>query len=85
MLDDKSVCMTRRISRNKKQVTFTTEVRDVALAALLKIKKLDPKSHGFPNIQTNSIMVFSPSTIGFSEVEDLAAAFANWEKLSSIE
>lgn len=85
MLDDKSVCMTRRISRNKKQVTFTTEVRDVALAALLKIKKLDPKSHGFPNIQTNSIMVFSPSTIGFSEVEDRAAAFANWEKLSSIE
>jgi hypothetical protein len=61
LLDDPSRCTAHRINN----VTYETQVRDVALAAILIMEKQDPKKFGFDRIQMNPSTSFSTSTVGF--------------------
>jgi hypothetical protein len=61
LLDDTARCSAQRVNN----VTYETQIRDVALAALLLLKKQDPRSFGFERFQTNETTSFVTSTVGF--------------------
>lgn len=79
LLEDKSKCATQRMNN----VTFETQLRDVALAALLILKKLDPREFGFDRLQLNATSVFVTSTVGFENEDKRNLAFAKWSKSRS--
>ena len=79
LLEDKSKCATQRMHN----VTFETQLRDVALAAMLVMKKLDPKEFGFDRLQLNATSVFVTSTVGFENEDKRHVAFAKWNKFRS--
>ena len=76
LLDDKSLCASQRINN----VTFETQIRDVALAAILTIKKLNPKEFGFERLQMDAAGVVSPGTAGFDNDDKRRAALAKWRQ-----
>jgi hypothetical protein len=80
-LDDKSRCATQRI----KDVTYQTQIRDVALAAVLIMKKQDPKKFGFDRIQQHSTNVLVTSTVGFENDEKRNKTFAKWKEFKANE
>jgi hypothetical protein len=65
LLEDQSRLATQR-SGDK---TFETQLRDVALAAILLLEDKDPKDFGFDRIQRNDMSVFVIATVGFSDDE----------------
>jgi hypothetical protein len=79
LLEDKSKCATQRMNN----VTFETQLRDVALAAMLVMKKLDPKEFGFDRLELNATSIFVTSTVGFEHEDKRNLAFAKWNKFRS--
>lgn len=75
LLDDKSRCATQRVNN----VTIETQLRDVALAALLIMKKQEPRQFGFERLQLNATNVLIAGTVGFETEEKRNAAFAKWK------
>jgi hypothetical protein len=63
LLEDESRCASQRISKT----TYETQMRDVAVAALLIMAGEDPAKYGFDRIQRNETNVFITSTIGFDD------------------
>lgn len=80
-LEDDSKCTTRRL----KDVTYETQIRDVALAALVIMEKQDPKKFGFDQIQQNTTNVFSTNTVGFENDEKRNKALAKWKEFKAAE
>lgn len=76
VLSDQRVCGTWQFNN----VNIETQIRDVALAALVHMTKQDHKQYGFERIQMAQPYVFSPHTAGFDKAEKRAAAFKKWEE-----
>ena len=73
---DKSFCgVTQRINN----VQYQTQLRDVAIAAMLILAKEDPKLYGFPRIQVNTSGQFSYSRVGFADEESRNKTRAKWD------
>lgn len=81
LLEDQSKCTTQRVNN----VTYETQLRDVALAALVIMKKQDPKKFGFDRIQQNTTNVFSTNTVGFPNDEARGKALAKWKEFKAAE
>jgi hypothetical protein len=76
LLDDKSVCSQQQINK----VTYKTELRDVALFAMIHLSKQDPKKFGFDRFSPNPQMVANVHTLGFDSEEKRQAVRDNWAK-----
>lgn len=76
LLEDTGVCM--QFQNNN--MNYTTQVRDVALAATIHLYKLDPKTFGFDNIRTNPQYGFDPASLGFKSDDDRTAAKKKWDE-----
>ncbi len=75
-VDDKSFCgVTQRINN----VQYQTQLRDVAIAAMLILAKEDPKRYGFPRIQVYTSGQFSYSRVGFANDEERAKTRSQWD------
>jgi hypothetical protein len=70
---------TRLSARRVNDQTFETQVRDVALAALLHVTGQDPGEYGLDQLQPNEQLLYNPSTAGFETEEQRAAALAKWK------
>lgn len=76
MLQDQRVCGTWQINNN---VNISTQVRDVALAALVHLSKQEFKQYGFDRIQMTQPWIFNPHTAGFEKNEKREEALKKWE------
>ena len=75
-ISDKSFCgVTQRINN----VQYQTQLRDVAIAAMLILAKEDPKLYGFPRIQVYTSGQFSYSRVGFADEESRDKTRAKWD------
>lgn len=73
---DKSFCgVTQRINN----VQYQTQLRDVAIAAMLILAKEDPKLYGYPRIQVYTSGQFSYSRVGFADDETRDKTRAKWD------
>jgi len=75
MLQDQRVCGTWQVNN----VNINTQVRDVALAALVHMTKQEHKQYGFDRIQMTQPYIFNPHTAGFEKDDKRTAAFKKWE------
>ena len=66
LLDDKTVCHTMRSNSD----TFETQVRDIALAALVEISGQDPREYGFSRLSRTRTAVTTPQMLGFSTSQE---------------
>lgn len=74
---------TRLGSHRSDNVQYETQVRDVALAALLVLKKQDPKQFGFDRIKMSESSVFNFGTIGFENEDKRKQAFAKYQEFKT--
>ena len=77
LLKDSTLCASRTVNR----VAFRTEIRDVALAAVMHLSGHDPEKNGFAGLQKNDQMLFNPSTLGFEDNEKRGVAMQQWKTL----
>jgi len=76
LMDDSAVCMQYQINNER----FTTQVRDITLAAMLHLNKQDPKNFGFGNVRTNPQYVFDAASLGFKNDADREVARKKWQE-----
>ena len=57
---------------------MTTELRDVALAILIKRHNESFADYGLPSVRLNEVQMLQPTTVGFVSDEDRQNAFAKW-------
>jgi hypothetical protein len=55
-----------------------SELRDVALAAVIRYSGSDPRAFGFRYLKAGVTFIYSPPTLGFVDAQDRAAARAKW-------
>lgn len=68
-------------AKTTEEVVFCTQLRDVALAALLHLTEQDPADFGFEKLRSNSYHLFEPNTAGFKTDAQRTAAFEKWNLL----
>lgn len=76
LLEDESRCAIQRVQDR----TYETQLRDVALAAILLMQNEDPKDYGFERIQLHNVNVFVTGTAGFDSDEKRQATFAKFRE-----
>jgi hypothetical protein len=76
---------TRISSHRIDNVQYEIQIRDVALAAVLLLKKQDPKQFGFDRIQLNDSNVFNFGTVGFENEDKRKQAFAKYQEFKAHE
>ena len=76
---------TRISSHRIDNVQYEIQIRDVALAAILLLKKQDPKQFGFERIQLNDSNVFNFGTVGFENEDKRKQAFAKYQEFKAHE
>ena len=76
LLEDKSI-----LSSPGGEQRVKIQVRDIALATLLTLAKLDHKTHGFPHVRIDQLERFDVSSLEFASEGDRQAALDKWEKL----
>lgn len=59
---------------------FTTQMKDVALVAVLHLSGENPKDYGYPRISTDPNFLYNIRSIGFTTPEQRQQAFEKWEK-----
>jgi hypothetical protein len=59
-------------------VVIKSELRDVALAAIIRRSGADPRQFGFQYVKPGATFLYSPATLGFSDSPQREAAFAQW-------
>ena len=74
LLDDATLFQTRPVGGGE----LSTQLRDVALAALVLITKQPPKEYGLDSLPANNVTIFNSTSIGFLSDEDRHAAHAKW-------
>lgn len=79
LLEDVTVTYEERDPKSK-QSSYSVQVRDVALAALMKLDGMDPKENGFTRLAVHPVTVYTSNTIGFTTDELRAAARKAWEE-----
>jgi len=80
LLEDKNVGTRRTVVKGGQRETMEVQIRDVALAALLRLTKQDLKDYGFANPQDNPAYVFHPHSLYFKKDEARDAALLKWKK-----
>ena len=75
-LTDDARCTKQRVDK----VEYETQVRDIALAAILVMSKLDPKEFGFDRFQQPPNQVINISTVGFENDEKRNKVLAKWRE-----
>ncbi len=75
LLNDPTRCATQRVDNE----LFETQLRDVALAALLIMQDQDPRQFGFERLVENEATGFIPSTVGFANDQQREHAFDQWQ------
>ncbi|MEO2022149.1 MAG: hypothetical protein ABGX05_10000, partial [Pirellulaceae bacterium] len=75
LLEDKSVVP---LPGRKQEVKL--QVRDIALATLLTLAKLDHKTHGFAHVRLDQLHRFDVSSLQFASDGDRQAALDRWAK-----
>lgn len=78
LLEDPSRISTQRINN----VNYETQLRDIALAALLLLKQQDPKDFGFDRFQRDPANAFITSTVGFEDEAKRMVAMEKWRKFA---
>jgi hypothetical protein len=78
LLEDATVTYEERDPKSK-QSNYAVQVRDVALAALMKLDGMDPKENGFTRLSLHPVTVYTSNTIGFTSDEQRATARKAWE------
>ena len=63
------------------QQRVKVQVRDIALATLLTLARLDHKTHGFPPARLDQLKRFDVSSLEFASDGDRQAALDKWEKV----
>lgn len=71
--DDKS-CGIRQLNN----VNVNTQLRDVALAALVHMTSQDYKTYGFEHINLNAVYLFDPLSTGFESTQKRDQALEKW-------
>jgi hypothetical protein len=77
LLKNNTVCQTMTVNG----VTYTTQVRDAALATLVQLTNQDHREYGFERLQKHPRAVFNTSTMGFPRDDTTArdAAILKWQ------
>jgi hypothetical protein len=65
-----------------REVVIKTQLRDVALAAIIRRRGLDPRDFGFEHLREGATLLYSPPTLGFPDDAARRAAFAKWNRES---
>ncbi len=82
-LDDLSTLLgdTTVLSEQQQQgkATFTSQVRDVALAVMVHLSGQNPADYGFLKLRLHPKHLFQPNTAGFESDETREHAFAQWQ------
>lgn len=81
LLGDKAVLSTQR-SNN---LTIETQVRDIALAAAILLKKQQPKDFGFERLNFDASGNWIPTTAGFENDGKRTQAQAKWQAFRAAE
>jgi hypothetical protein len=76
MLDDATPCPQPGIAN----IVVVTQVRDIALAALVEITKQKHEEYGFDRLQRQDQLVFHQVTLGFTTEARRNAALAAWRE-----
>lgn len=79
MMDDAAVCMQYQINN----VQYTTQIRDIALAAMIHLHKQDPKAFGFAGARPNPQYVYDAASLGFKNDADRGAARKKWDEFAA--
>lgn len=74
MMADKTVINRYRLNN----MTYTVEMRDLVLAALLRMTKSDPAEFGYPRLRFQDPYVFDGQTLGFVDDDQRQAAITKW-------
>jgi hypothetical protein len=82
LLKNNTVCQTTTMSVNNVRRTYTTQVRDVALAVLVHLTGQDHRAYGFDRLQKNPRTVFASHTLGFEKDNDKGReeGLAKWQR-----
>ncbi|HJN13463.1 MAG TPA: hypothetical protein QF564_32610 [Pirellulaceae bacterium] len=59
-------------------MTYTVEMRDLVLAALLKLTEREPSAFGYSRLRLQEPLVFDTQSLGFVNDEDRQVAIAKW-------
>lgn len=65
-------------TRTPALVTFSAQVRDVALAAMIHLIGQDPLDYGFTQLRPHSEYLYAPNTAGFDSDESRERALRQW-------
>ncbi|QDV71069.1 hypothetical protein Poly24_48020 [Rosistilla carotiformis] len=72
-LDDQRVCQVWQIASLRRRA-IQTQVRDTALALLLHLRGVDPRTVGFRDLQADPITIYGEQTFGFETDQERDAA-----------
>ncbi|MGE4000350.1 MAG: hypothetical protein AB7I48_09045, partial [Planctomycetaceae bacterium] len=66
-------------------VTFSAQVRDVALAAMIHLIGQDPQDYGFTELRPHKEYLYAPNTAGFDSDERRDRALRQWALWSRVQ
>jgi hypothetical protein len=78
LLKDTSLCMPQQTNDPKQ-----SQIRDVALAVLVRLSGQELKDYGLEHVPTNSQMVFQPGMVTFGDTAKRDAALKKWHEWSA--
>ncbi len=79
LLDDQTACSTRSNPKNRKEVIYQSQVRDVALATIIHLSGEKPEDFGFTSLQRDDTTIFRTTTVGFADDKQRTVAFDKWK------
>ena len=79
---DDSPPSTRQV---RERVVFSSQVRDVALAAMIHIIGQNPRDYGFTELQPRGQYLYVPNTAGFDSEERRSRAFLKWKLWAKVQ
>lgn len=79
LLEDESACASRTVG----DAQVDTQIRDVALAALLHITGQDLATYGFADVQEIPMLLYNTATLGFADDETRQKALKHWTEWSA--
>jgi hypothetical protein len=75
-LDDVTICARAQLNEQVPD----TQMRDIALAALVRLAKQEPKDFGFDRLEFDRRLVFNLSSLGFRNEQSRVQAIARWRE-----
>ncbi len=70
-------------TRSRNGPKTETQIRDVALAAIIQLHKQDVRQFGFTTARRSSGYFFDPTTLGFATDEQRETALAKWREFQN--